>query len=179
MQIGWNGKTLFTLGLLTFVSFILYWTLELGRVARLVPFKVVIPTLGLLLVQLLLDLIPQWAEKYQQWERIDLFRVKPSRERTERQVSWQEEGTKGEMLKGSKELLIFFWIGLFLIFISFFGFFIAIPFYTFLYVRERAGEGWFLALGLSAGTGSLIYGVFTLLLGARLYEGLLWRWLGM
>ena len=70
-----NGKALFTLMMLAFAGLIFYLTLDLSRVARLVPLAVVIPTLVVLILQLLLDLVPGLAEKYSRFEKRDLFAV--------------------------------------------------------------------------------------------------------
>ncbi len=63
--------------------------------------------------------------------------------------------------------------------VYFLGFLIAIPLYMLLYLRGRSGEGWPLSLAMAGAMWSLPYGLFHLVLRTHLYEGLLWRWLGL
>jgi hypothetical protein len=166
MQIMWSEKALFTLILVVFVSLLCASTLQLGQIARLIPLKVVIPTLTLLLVQFLLDLIPPWAQKYREWEQIDLFHLERFRDRVQTQtLPYAPEATAG-VPRGHRERHVFYWILLFLFLLS-------------LYVKHGSDEGWLLSIGMAVGVGSFVYVIFALLLGAHLYEGQLWGWLGL
>lgn len=175
-MIRFDEKTLFTSAMFAFVALIFSLTLGLGRVARLVPMVVVIPTLGLLLFQLLIDMFPRVAEKFSRFEKKDVFRVEPLREKSHNEAG-AEQGEEGS--RRSQEMIAFLWLSSMLALIYLFGFLIALPVYIFLYLRKRSDEGWLMSAAIAAGMFSLIYGVFILTLGIRLYEGNLWKWLGL
>ena len=167
-------KTGFTFFLLLFVTALFILTIDLGRVAALVPIKVVIPTLGLLIFQFVLDLVPGLAEKFSRFDKLRFVRS----EQLEKESRTYSSESKPEESRGIREKRAFIWFLLLFLFILFFGVMTAVPLFTFLYIRRRAEEGWLFSIGMAAGMGVLIQGVFVILLRTRLYEGLLWTWLG-
>ena len=173
-----SEKTLFTLIIMAFVSLLFYLTANLSPVARLVPLTVLIPTLGLLTLQLVLDLVPGLEGIYRRFEKVDLFGLEQIRERVPTQD--QAEPVQGidEGSRRHRELSLLLWILLLLILIYLFGFLIAPPAFTFLYLRWRSGESWKLSIAMAVGIGGLLYGVFILALRVRLYEGYLSSWGG-
>ena len=177
-MIKFSEKALFTLVLLAFSGIMCYLSLDLSRVARLVPLRVVIPTLGLLVFQLLVDLIPQLAQKYGRFEKMDIFGVEPFRRKVRFQARAIPSEAAEEEPQGRRELSMFLWVLAMLAFIYFFGLLVAIPFYTFLYLKGHAGESWLLSLSLSAVIWGLLYGVFVFILQVSLYKGQLWGWIG-
>jgi hypothetical protein len=170
-------RALFTLLLLAFVMVLCYLTLGLGRAARLVPLAVIIPTLALLAFQLTLDLVPRLARKYGSLEKKDLFSVEPLREKSRDRAN--PERAQEEAIRSSRELISFLWLLAMLALLYIFGFPIALPVYTFLYLKRRSGESWQLSAAAAAGMCGLVYGVLILMLRVRLYEGRLWSWLGL
>ena len=56
---------------------------------------------------------------------------------------------------------------------------IALPLFTFLYLKVGSKEGWPLSLGLTAGVIVFLYGVFDKVIHASWYEGELFRFLGI
>ena len=74
-----NDRQLFTLALLAFALVILYATAGLSAVGRLVPLAVLVPTLGLLLFQLCLDLAPGFVRKHSLLEQKDVFGIEEMR----------------------------------------------------------------------------------------------------
>lgn len=169
-------KALFTLLLFAFVAGLSVLTLGLGRVARLVPIVVVIPTFLLLALQLLLDLLPRLAEKYSVIERQDMFRVEPLREKS---LSGQSaEQSEEIVLRRSRELNALLWLLAMFGLIYLFGFLIALPLYVFLYLKRQSKEGWLISITVAAGICGLLYGMFMFAIGTGLYEGHLWRWIG-
>ncbi len=80
-MIKFSERTLFTLIITAFVSLLFYLTVNLSPVARLVPLTLLIPTLGLLIFHLVLDLVPRLEEIYRRFEKVDLFGVEQIRER--------------------------------------------------------------------------------------------------
>lgn len=171
-----NENALFTLLLIAFVSVILSLTFGLGRVGRLVPLTVAIPALGLLAFQLMLDLWPQVAKNYSRLEKKDLFRVEPLREKSRANTS--SEGAAERMIRRGRESIAFLWLALIFLLIYLFGFLIALPAFTFLYLKVRSGEGWIMSVLRAAGMCVLVYGVFMLALDIRLHEGQVWHWFG-
>lgn len=174
-MISTGGNTKFTLLLFAFVTYFFFLTLELSRVARVVPLQVVIPTLALLFVQLAIDLVPILAQKFSPFEKVRFFKSEALRDKT-------LVGTPGSVtstLAAYRELRAFFWILLMLLFIYVLGLLFAVPLYTFLYLTIRAKERRLFSIMMAATLWGLVYGVFTLLLHASLYRGHLWRWLGL
>ncbi|MBI3651087.1 MAG: tripartite tricarboxylate transporter TctB family protein [Acidobacteria bacterium] len=149
------------------------FTLGLGRVARMVPLAVVLPTLLLLLVQLLMDMRPGLAQAYRRWEQKDLFQVEPLR----KQASQQMEKEDMERRQGDRERQAFFWLLAMLALLYFLGFLVALPLYTLWYLRQHS-EGWLKPMVIAAGIAGFVYGVSILDPGASLYGGWLGHWLG-
>ena len=168
------AKTGFTFFLLSFVTVLFFLTLQLGHVASLVPIKVVIPTLALLIFQFVLDLVPGLAEKFSRYEKLQFFRS----EQLEKESRIYSSDSKPEESRGVRERRALIWFLLLFLFILFFGVITAVPLYTFLYIRRRAKESWLFSIGMAAGMGVLIQGVFVIILRARLYEGMIWTWMG-
>jgi len=176
-MIKFSEKARFTLFLSAFIALLLYLTLELGRVARLVPLSVVIPTLGLLLLQLLLDLVPRLTRRCDSFELTRLYRTEWVREKVRTSFTSNPEVPPKE--SQTTELSMFAWLMMMLVLVCLLGFLIAVPLYTLLYLRGRSGEGWTLSLSVAGAMWSLPYAVFHLALNTRLYEGQLWGWLGL
>jgi len=168
-----RAGTVFTLLLLSFVLILFIFTLDLGRVARLVPLKVVVPTLVLLVVQLVLELVPKLAQRFKRFEKLRFDKSEQLQEKTRihSPVSVTENS------RGKRELHMFAWILSLPVFIYFFGFLIAIPMFMLFYLRWRSGERWLFSILMTAGMWGLLYGVFVIALRTHFYEGLLWNWL--
>jgi hypothetical protein len=167
-------QAVFTLVLLVFVGFIFLLALDLGRLARLAPLVIVIPTLVLLVYQFGLDLVSWLALSKGRSRTMDL----PGVDRLGEAQAQLEQRTEA-MRRGRRELNMFFWVLLMFAFIFLFGFSFGVPLHTLLYLKVRSGEGWLLSTAMASGMWALLYGVFGLLLPVRLYEGQLWGWLGL
>jgi hypothetical protein len=75
---GGSGRVAFT-ALLCLVAGVMLWqTMGLGQVARLAPIWAIVPTAGLLLLQLALDLRPAWAARLERSALLGRGRVRPS-----------------------------------------------------------------------------------------------------
>lgn len=175
MTIKFGDRAAFTLLLFAFVILITSLTLGLGRVARLVPLAVAVPTLVALALQLLLDLSPRLAQTYRRLEKRDLFSVETLRAKSQARAVVEETEEKAQ--RDGSERQTFLWLLLLLPLVHLFGFLMALSLYVFLYFRGRADAGWLLSAAAAAGMGGLLYSVFILALGIHLYEGLLWDWL--
>ena len=169
-----QARTVFTLLLLSFVLILFILTLDLGRVARLVPLKVVVPTLVFLVVQLVLELVPKLAQKFNRFEKIRFIESEQLRERTRISSAVSVMGKS----RANRELRMFAWILSLPVFIYFFGLLIAIPMFMVFYLRWRSGERWLFSILMTAGMSGLLYGGFVIALRTHLYEGLIWNWLG-
>jgi hypothetical protein len=167
-------QAVFTLVLLVFAGLIFFLALDLGRLARLAPLVIVIPTLVLLVYQLGLDLV-SWpaVSKGRSWT-MDL----PGAGRLGEAQAKLERSTEA-MRRSRRELSMFFWVLLMFALIFLFGFSFGVPLHTLLYLKVRSGESWLLSTAMTSGMWALLYGVFGLLLPVRLYEGQLWSWLGL
>jgi hypothetical protein len=178
LKVRFSQRACFTALLLAFAGVMFCLTFGLGRVARMVPFAIVVPTLLLLVFQLLLDLLPRLAQSYGRLENRDLFGVQGLREK----LAEGGEAAEGEAAEGGqvgrKEGRAFLWLFLMLGLIYLLGLFMALPLYTLLYLKSGA-ERWLTAIVMALTIACLIYGVSLLDPGARLYAGLLWNWLGM
>lgn len=171
-----NEKSLFTLVLLAFVAVMFVMTLSLGRVARLVPLVVAVPTLVLLAVQLMLDAAPGLAASFSAMELKDPFGIRPRLESILAAVS--NGGESDDARRHLREQSTFLWLTLMFALIYLFGFVVALPSYTFLYLHRRSGEGWMTSALVAAVMAALPYGIFVVALRLHLYEGVLWNWLG-
>jgi hypothetical protein len=174
LRVSFSRRASFTFLLLAFAGVILYMTFGLGRVARMVPLVVVVPTILLLVLQLMMDLLPGLAQTYGRLENKDLFGVQGLREKISEAVEAEEDGAR----QSHKERRAFLWLLTMLALVYLLGLLIALPLYTLLYLKSGS-EKWLTAIVMAAAIFGLIYGVSTINSGAPLYEGLLWNWLRM
>ncbi len=121
-MIKFSEKAGFTLLLFAFVALLLYLTLELGRVARFVPLNVVILTMGLLLLQLLLDLVPRLTRRYGRLEQMKPHRIEWVREKI-RTSFIADPGVPAQEPPAAK-LSIFAWLMMMLSLVYLLGFLI-------------------------------------------------------
>jgi hypothetical protein len=162
----------FTLCLLVCVSVLLVLTLDLGRIAALVPHWVAIFTLGLLLVQVVLELTvaPLKHDRRTQGARASVLKML--------KAPPHNGDTAPKAIKRTRKLhvaLIFLSMA---VAVYLLGILIAVPLYAFFYWRWRAGEGWRLSL-VMAGTMMVgLYVIFVRLLEKAFYKGQLALWLG-
>ncbi len=158
-------KTVFTFLVFALVSLLLFLTVQLGHVARLVPLKVVVLAFGLVLFQLLLELWPGLARLFTPYEQVHL----PGASRVENP---REEGHHAS--DGSQRIgLVISWIGLAVVLAYLFGFLVGISLYLFLYLKVRAGESLRFSVVASLAAATLLFLVFEVVLGSSLYEGAL------
>jgi hypothetical protein len=73
----------------------------------------------------------------------------------------------------AQELRMFGWMAGFLVLVVVLGFYAAIPFYLFCYLRLRAGKGALVAAATGFGLAAFLYIVFELLMGYEIFSGLL------
>ncbi len=166
------GRRLFTLTLFAVAALILYATTRLSEVGRLVPLAVLVPTLGLLLVQLCLDLAPGFVQKHSLLERKDVFGVEQIRKAA-------EESANSLPSRGRRELEVFAWVAFIAGLMYLVGSLIALPLFLLLYLKVRSKEGWVLSIGMAVTMLGFLYVVFVAVLDVRLHDGWLWDRLGL
>jgi hypothetical protein len=173
-------STPITLFFTALVAAAVWQTLGLGAKARLVPQVVAVPTLVLLLVQLAIDFVPGLARRFARLERKELIGVQAVREQVHPEhIVVREHPTPedpGEPPSGELEALA--WMGAMLGSALLLGFLVGGPLFALLYVRLHGRRPWSLALLVAAGLAAAIVGVFDWTLGAPLWRGWLWTWLG-
>ena len=167
-----NDRHFFTLALLAFAAVMLYATGGLSEVGRLVPLSVLVPTLGLLLVQLCLDLAPRFVRKHSLLEQKDVFGIEQMRPKA------AEEAANSAISRGSREVSVFAWVAFVPGVMYLLGPLIALPLFLLLYLKIRSKEGWVLSIGVAVAMFGFLYGAFVAVLNVRLHEGWLWNRLG-
>ncbi len=163
-------KAYFDIFLIIFFGAVVIGALGYNARARLIPLIVGLPCLTMAIAQLILDL-GKGRKKGISGEE-ELF--KGVMEKLIHQDIVKEEEEKKEK-KGSGEARRFFktvfWILFFVACLYVFGFSIAIPFFTILFMRYKR-EKWVLTLCTAAGLWVLIYAAFAIAAGIDLYPGL-------
>jgi hypothetical protein len=178
MKFRFSEKFLFTLFMLGGVTVIVYETLQLGRVARLVPLWVVLFTCVLLV-----------------WQTVEDFLDLPKARRLPRADSPRSIGEHtpaascGDYIgsapirdanrRRERELQTVSWMILGFLAMHLFGFIVAAPAYIVLNYRLKAKEGWAMSLGCAAGVLVVTYGLLRLLMPTRLMDGIFWELLGI
>lgn len=165
----------FTSILVLLVGWFLVDTLRLGRIARMVPLAVAVPTLALVVAQLIRDLIPTRMRAAvasplygMQWVRIVVTTTLFSRVPRARDA--------GPPLASVAVLLA--WLGTMLALIYLVGLVAAILLFTLAYLRWHARERWGTALIVAVCVTAIPLALQHFHIEAGLGDGLLWSWLG-
>jgi hypothetical protein len=160
---------LFTLILLVFVVAILIATPRLGRVARLVPLVVAVPTAVLLAAQLILDLVPRRRTPGRGSEPTGWLRFAGRA---------KEAADDREALRDAKPAASsagqLGWALLLPVTIYFLGFLIAVPLHCMIQLRCFSGERWTLSLAVPAGLCGLFVLIARLIPAIPLWQGWIW-----
>lgn len=143
----------FTLILLAFVLAILIATPRLGRVARLVPLVVAVPTFVILAAQLILEFSP----------RRKMAGRAPQRDAAAASLGAAQLG----------------WALLLPVTIYLLGFFVAVPLHCFVQLRYFSRERWMLSLIIPAGLCGLFVLIARLVPAVPLWQGWIWMRLGL
>ena len=159
--------TIFTALLLGTAIMALIMSLEMGSVARLVPLRVLIPTILLLALQLMLDL---GAGKGKKSAWADLLGLVQSGSQNPGKASGPADAAA---ITWRKELGALIWVALLLALTLLLGFSAAAPVYVLLCYRFRAAQAWPLSLLMAGITVLVIQGLLVWLLELNL-PGPLW-----
>lgn len=144
--------------------------------ARLIPLVIGFPCMAMAIAQFFLDLGKE-RKKGQSMED-ELFQgVMKKVFQMEIGEDQQEKKKKGGSEKSRRLFESVFWILCFVALIYLFGFLIAIPFFTILYMRYKR-ERWVMALSCAAGLWLTVYLSFLVAAKITLYEGLVFRLFG-
>jgi len=170
-----SEKALFTLLLCLFAVLVLSLTAGLGRVARMVPLAVAVPTLLLLIGQLCMDLAPRLAEGLSRWEKRDLFSVEPLREKSLGRIETDENGEPSPRARRERTALL--WLSVLGCLVYLFGFLAGLPAHILLYWKMRSQARWAPSAVAAAGMLILLYLLLVQVLEFPLYRGRLWDWL--
>jgi hypothetical protein len=167
-------KSYFNLFYIAFFIVVIIGSMSYTRKARLIPLVVAIPCLGLSIGQFVIDL-GKGRKKGRSIED-DLFHGVMEKVHLEVPVEGEKKGEeKGEKASRAKPLLrILFWILVFYFSILFFGFLIAIPLFTVLYMHFQK-ERWKLSIACAAGLWLTVYLAFSVIAKIALYEGLIFQ----
>ena len=146
---------------------------SLSPVARRAPLVVAIPTLLLLL----LDLVSQLASTHA----------------GERRGHWWPPGIGTYLVRSTppggsprpddatehrRELSLLLWACVLLVLSGVLGMVVGLPVFALTYLRVRSGVTWPVAVAVAAGTWGVLYGLFVLALRIELFEGYLMPWIG-
>ncbi len=166
-------KSYFTLFYILFFAVVIIGSLGYTRKARLIPLVVAIPCLGMSIAQFAFDL-GKGRKKGRSIED-DLFHGVMEKVIHQEVVTEKE---KEEEKTGEEKTKAFFkiigWILIFYLSIFLFGFLIAIPLFTILFMRfER--ERWLLSAACAAGLWLTIYLSFSVAARISVYDGLIFQ----
>ena len=156
-----SARTAFTALLCLGAGFLLWQTLDLGKAARLAPLWVVVPTFGLLLVQLVLDLCPRWAARLPQARALDT------------PLASAEAGTGHG--RERREAATLAWLAGLAAMIQFVDVVLAIPLFLFAYLATRSREPWWRAAAVAV----VAFTALRLGFPNRLGSGLIPDWLSL
>lgn len=145
-----TASIFFAFGLWLSVGVLFALTMSLGRVSGWLPLRVIVLTFALLSFQLARQIILGLSKRHSQVEEHP------------RAEEWARVWTS------------LAWILFLLVSTALLGFLVGAPFFTALYLKFRARESWRDSLAVAAAVWGVCYGVFATVLGAPLYEGLLW-----
>jgi hypothetical protein len=165
----------FTLFLLAVTALLCYLTLDLGRIARLVPLWVVVPTLGLLLLQLIADVAPKEIKGHHHSRAPWLLAMAGQKQGSGKGIQMKVGRQPSEAHLAGRN---FIWISWMVISIYLLGLLYAVPLYTLLYLKSRAGQGWRSSIAVASSMGFILYALIVHVLGKTLNEGQFWIWIG-
>jgi len=148
-----SGNFYFTLGFLTFLLVVLFMATNYGKKAALFPLAIGIPTLLLVIIELVRD----QSSKLTRILETDLFKMK-------RLKVEEKEKMAADSQRLHKEFMAILMVTGFCIFVMVAGFLVAIPCFVFCYIIFVARESWWKALLLSVGTWIFVFLIFYVLM---------------
>jgi hypothetical protein len=162
-----------TLLLLAGFAVIALLTLELGPMARRVPIVVVFPTVALLAVQLVFDLLPV-ASRRPPAPAGALFRMRGAPDRARAVLAASSEADDRDP---RTEVSTLAWLLALPALVALAGVAVAAPAYALVYLRVRARAPWLISLGTAGAMGVLASGAKHM--APAIPAGPLWTWMGV
>jgi hypothetical protein len=154
-----SQRTIFSLLLLGVTLLALGGALQLGSVARLVPLRVVIPTLILLLLQVVLDVAADLGKSLPVLDKLGLSSRRQEAGNPEARAMAQQPAAAWP-----QELRVMAWLGLLLVLVMGLGFGLGSPLYVGLFFKLRGGQSWLLSLAVAGLTALIMQLLFVGLL---------------
>jgi hypothetical protein len=155
------------------VTLFLVLAADLGPVSRFVPLAVAVPTLAILILQLLVEI------------RLRLLRGRVVVDtsgmvdgRASHNGNGQVGSHDGTEHSGGVVPMALWVLGLFLL-VFMLGFAVALPTFALAYLRIRAKEPWRVSTAAAVAMWALVYLFFGILLDIPMHAGHLWGWLGL
>ncbi len=170
MSTGTGERALLILATM-FVAVILYQTAHLGPVARLVPLTIAVPTLMLLVLQLLRDLSPALGRLADQ-RGLRPVLTRPRARLTQRPSA----DLTGEAGSGSPRQILA-WMAILVALVYLVGLIVASPIFLMSYLRWVARTRWSRAVIVAVVVGLVPYVLSPMVPILSLQDGLLWRWI--
>ncbi|MFC2169842.1 hypothetical protein ACFLRM_04680 [Acidobacteriota bacterium] len=167
-------NVLFTFALFCFVFFIFLKTVDMGRVARLVPKTVVLFTLIMLIVQVITDIFHIIVKKAVTYNKIELKRkeVAPSK------GGFRRDSTEEETVRLNRHTDALLWISIIPPLVFLFGIYFSVLIYTFCYLKLKGSMDWIPSAVIAGTLFALLYFIFDHMLHFFLYKGQLLIWFG-
>jgi len=156
MRIPKSGSFYFAFFLLALISLLIVIATQYNKNAALVPLVVGIPTVLLVIIEMLREQIPAFAK----FLETDVFQTKKAKTATGK----GHTDAKQKTIKELKAILII--IG-FMLLVLMTGFLVAIPVFSFVYIFIFARESWYKALMAAVSTWLFIYAIFCSLMNIK------------
>jgi len=153
---------IFTLLLLAFFAFFIWEAREWRLQARLYPWAIGIPMVGLAIIYLV----------------VELFGTEKPKAQGNAPVDFQFTQEMDSRVARLRTLNIFSWILGFFAGVWLVGFSITVPLLVFLYLKVQSREPWLISIALTGAAWLLFWGLFDRLLHLPFPEGQLFVWLG-
>ncbi len=163
-------KAYFSLFLIIFFGAVIIGAMRYNAKARLIPLVVGLPCLAMAIAQFILDLSKERKKGISGEE--ELFKGVMEKLIHQEIITEEEKKEKKTLGVRKRFFMIVFWILFFVACLYVFGFSIAIPLFTILFMRYKR-EKWVLTLSTAAGLWILIYIAFAVAAGIELYRGLI------
>lgn len=141
--------------------------------AKIVPFIVGVPALGLITLQLMIHFIPAFSKKWEKLTRGKNSSIEDETGKKREIIPTTDISEKEISKKRNKEINIFTWVVGLMGGIYLFGYLIAVPLFIFLFLKIRASSTWLLSITLAILMEILVYVAFMTILRIPLYKGLI------
>ena len=155
--------------LLIVLAFI-YFALDLPSRSKAVPLLVGAITIGLVVLQILLETVPTLSKRVN--VKVDLFseKIENAKKKLEKE---QKRPIDQNEDKVKRFLDIWIWIAVLAIGVFLIGYLVALPIFIFLFYLIRGDCKWPIALGITSIFWIAIYFTFEVVLHAGLYKGII------